>query len=453
MYTAHARRDQLRLGLVPHAAQAARAARATTRSPGRWPTASARDGPWSPTSCARIDGGRGGGRARPGRRPRADGPVRARRCATSARFLGDRAALDVVAAAGGSAERLAEQLAAGMPFFDDRGFYKRAQITPSDLALAGVAEFADLDRLTIFADNLVPHVLRVDGVLRLRPGAGGAHRRRRAARRRAREEREIRACAVHACELIARRAGRAAAHRSTCGCGTAARSRATRRCRATARGRSTTEPQPPAGSLPARRGAAGAPRRPPGCLPVSSATMLLELAEPGGQALDARRPPGRAGAPSRRRGPRAARPSTRTGWPGLPTTVESRGHVVDHHRVRADLRAVAHRRSARAASRPSPTTTSSPDRRVALAALEAGAAERHALVERHVVADLGRLADHDAGAVVDEERRRRSAPPGWISTPVTTRVALASTRGASGTPASCSACATRWRAAPARRRR
>ena len=27
---------------------------------------------------------------------------------------------------------------------------------------------------------------------------------------------------------------------------------------------------------------------------------------------------------------------------------------------------------------------------------EAGAAERDALVERHVVADLGRLADHDA---------------------------------------------------------
>ena len=39
---AHARRDQLRLGLVPDAAQARRAARATSPSPGRWPTASAR---------------------------------------------------------------------------------------------------------------------------------------------------------------------------------------------------------------------------------------------------------------------------------------------------------------------------------------------------------------------------------------------------------------------------
>ena len=122
------------------------------------------------------------------------------------RFLGARRALDVVAEAGGSAERLASRLASEMPFFDDRGFWKRAQITPNDLALAGVAEFSDLDRLTIFADNLVPHVLRVDGVLRYDPGL--------AARIDAgellppgEEEREIRGCAVHACELLAERLG------------------------------------------------------------------------------------------------------------------------------------------------------------------------------------------------------------------------------------------------------
>ncbi len=93
-----------------------------------------------------------------------------------------------------------------MPFYDDTGFWKRAQIAPHDLALAGVAEFSDLDRLTIFADNLVPHVLRVDGVLVYDPAL--------AARLDAgellppgEEEREIRACAVHACELIARRLG------------------------------------------------------------------------------------------------------------------------------------------------------------------------------------------------------------------------------------------------------
>ncbi len=82
------------------------------------------------------------------------------------RFLGDRDALGLVREAGGSAERLAAMLAGGMALFADRGFYKRAQIVPADLALAGVAEFRDLDRLTIFADNVVPHVLRCDGVLR-----------------------------------------------------------------------------------------------------------------------------------------------------------------------------------------------------------------------------------------------------------------------------------------------
>jgi hypothetical protein len=122
------------------------------------------------------------------------------------RFLGDRRALDVVTESGGSAERLASMLAGAMPFFDDRGFWKRAQITPNDLALAGVAEFSDLDRLTIFADNLVPHVLRLDAVLRYDPEL--------AARIDAgellppgEEEREIRGCAVHACELLSQRLG------------------------------------------------------------------------------------------------------------------------------------------------------------------------------------------------------------------------------------------------------
>ena len=122
------------------------------------------------------------------------------------RFLGDRSPPDVIAEAGGSAERLAGSLAAGMPFFADRGFYKRAQIAANDLALAGIAEFEDLDRLTIFADNLVPHVLRVDEVLVYAPSL--------AARIDAAEllppggeEVEIRACAVHACELIAARMG------------------------------------------------------------------------------------------------------------------------------------------------------------------------------------------------------------------------------------------------------
>jgi hypothetical protein len=118
-------------------------------------------------------------------------------------FLGERGPLDIV---GPSAEQLAEELADGMPFFDDRGFHKRAQIVPNDLALAGLATFDDLDRLTIFADNLVPHVLRVDGVLRYAPSL--AERIDRAELLPpGEEESEIRACAVHACELVAERLG------------------------------------------------------------------------------------------------------------------------------------------------------------------------------------------------------------------------------------------------------
>jgi Potential Queuosine, Q, salvage protein family len=122
------------------------------------------------------------------------------------RFLGARGALDLVAEADASAERLATQLARGMRFFDDRGFYKRAQITANDLALAGVAEFDDLDRLTIFADNLVPHVLRVDGVLRYEPELA-AHIDAGKLLPAGPAEREIRACAVHACELLSQRTG------------------------------------------------------------------------------------------------------------------------------------------------------------------------------------------------------------------------------------------------------
>jgi hypothetical protein len=122
-------------------------------------------------------------------------------------FAGGREALELVAAADGSATRFAAQLAAGMAFFADAGFFKRAQITANDLVLAGVAAFEDVDALTVFADNFLPHVLRLDGVLvvdeslaaRIDGGEllepGGA------------QERELRACAVHACEGLAARLG------------------------------------------------------------------------------------------------------------------------------------------------------------------------------------------------------------------------------------------------------
>jgi hypothetical protein len=121
-------------------------------------------------------------------------------------FLGQRDVPALVAAAGGSAERFAATLAGGMALFADRGFYKRAQIAAADLALAGVASFGDLHRLTIFADNLVPHVLRCEGVLIYDP-ALATHIDAGRLLPAGPQEREIRACAVHACELLAARLG------------------------------------------------------------------------------------------------------------------------------------------------------------------------------------------------------------------------------------------------------
>jgi hypothetical protein len=84
--------------------------------------------------------------------------------------------------------------------------YKRGQLAAADLHRAfggeGLGRLDDLDRLTAFADNLVPHVLRLDGVLlydsdlarRIQAGelleAGSP------------EEVEIRAVGVHAVEEL-----------------------------------------------------------------------------------------------------------------------------------------------------------------------------------------------------------------------------------------------------------
>jgi hypothetical protein len=117
------------------------------------------------------------------------------------RFGGSFEAL--VDAANGSAERLVGILQQ-MPFYQDVGFYKRAQLTAADLALAGVAHFDDLDQLTIFADNLVPHVLRVDRILSYTPELLVRIEHGELIPSGSREEIEIRACALHAVELIRR---------------------------------------------------------------------------------------------------------------------------------------------------------------------------------------------------------------------------------------------------------
>ncbi len=115
------------------------------------------------------------------------------------RYRGSFAAL--IEAANHSAEQLVPLLAE-MAFYRDVGFYKRAQLTAADLAIAGVARFDDLDRLTIFADNLVPHVLRVDGILEYDADLLVRINREELIAAGSQEEQEIRACALHAVELL-----------------------------------------------------------------------------------------------------------------------------------------------------------------------------------------------------------------------------------------------------------
>lgn len=116
-------------------------------------------------------------------------------------------------AAGGSAATLVQNLVR-MPLFRDVSrydelrvpFLKRAQLTAADLALAqprGAGLFRDLDRLTSFADNLVPHVLRLDGVLRFDAVLAARVAAGELLPHGSPEEVEIRACAVHAVERLA----------------------------------------------------------------------------------------------------------------------------------------------------------------------------------------------------------------------------------------------------------
>ena len=86
---------------------------------------------------------------------------------------------------------------------------------------------------------------------------------------------------------------------------------------------------------------------------------------------------------------------------GMPTAVAPGRHVAHDDGVRADLRAVAD------VDRPEDLGAGADDhalaeRRVPLALVPRRAAERDAVVERAVVADFRRLADHDPHAVVDE---------------------------------------------------
>ena len=231
-----ARRDQLRLGLVPDAAQAARALRLRDDRPAL-DRARPRRRALDNAQLRALDAATVADVLGQARRPRADVPLRAgaaraRRLARRARRARRRRA------AGGSAEAFAAALADAWRCSATAASTSAPRSRPRPRPRRR-RRFHDLDRLTIFADNLVPHVLRCDGVLvydarlaahidagrELRPGP---------------QEREIRACAVHACELLAR----ACACRRACsttGCGTAARAPPTRRVRGTAAAASTTD--------------------------------------------------------------------------------------------------------------------------------------------------------------------------------------------------------------------
>ena len=140
--------------------------------------------------------------------------------ATSLRDLGnyvvnhyDSSFHKMIEISGLSSEKLVEILS-GMPFFRDTAeykgtqvaFFKRAQILSLDLNIAfnseGIGRFDDLYKLTMFADNLVPHVLRVDGILEYEENLALRIGNSELITPGSCEEIEIRACAVDAVERI-----------------------------------------------------------------------------------------------------------------------------------------------------------------------------------------------------------------------------------------------------------
>lgn len=114
--------------------------------------------------------------------------------------------LNLLDACNGSALKLVDTVAAWKGFHDVHDYrgrsipiLKRAQILAADMNLA-LGDLKDIDKLTIFADNMVPHVLRCDGILAYTSDVlipSGSEK-----------EIEIRACAIHAVELMERAAGR-----------------------------------------------------------------------------------------------------------------------------------------------------------------------------------------------------------------------------------------------------
>jgi hypothetical protein len=128
--------------------------------------------------------------------------------------LGEKVASFAAFARQGTVIELAQELASWPTWYDIspyRGdeipFFKRAQIAAADLALQGLTNPQGLDQLTLFADNLVPHVLRIDGVLEFDPELVRRIDQEELIEHDSPEEVEIRACALHAVELLVRAHG------------------------------------------------------------------------------------------------------------------------------------------------------------------------------------------------------------------------------------------------------
>ena len=191
----------------------ASALRARFEAEGPWSSAALRE--LTPEECARVFGQ---GAPRSGGEPRPVDELMglyARALEDLGRYLDTR--FDgrfegLVDAAAGRASALV-LLLAEMPFYRDvsryAGFdvplFKRAQITVSDLANAfggeGPGRFEDRAGLTMFADNLVPHVLRLEGALACREELVQRIESEQEIPAGSEEEVELRACGLHAVEL------------------------------------------------------------------------------------------------------------------------------------------------------------------------------------------------------------------------------------------------------------
>ncbi|MDI1226901.1 MAG: queuosine salvage family protein [bacterium] len=134
---------------------------------------------------------------------------------TGRRIIADHggSVMKLLAAAENSATALVNIIGAWPTFRDVTDYkgrevavYKRAQILAADIFLAlqgqAPAAFADMADLTIFADNMVPHVLRHDGILKYAPALAEKIDNGVMIESGSAEETEIRMAGIHAVECM-----------------------------------------------------------------------------------------------------------------------------------------------------------------------------------------------------------------------------------------------------------